>query len=44
MSLLKILRKLKDIIKSKIEFIILKKKWRDRNKHNFTSITKTFAI
>lgn len=44
MSLLKILRKLKDIIKSKIEFIILKKQWRDRNKHNFTSITKTFDI
>lgn len=44
MSLLKMLRKLKDIIKSKIEFIILKKKWRDRNKHNFTSIIKTFDI
>ena len=44
MSLLKMSKKLKSSIKSKIKFIILKKKWRDRNKHNFTSITKTFDI
>ena len=38
------LTKIVSKIKDKINFILLKKRWRDRNKHNYTSIVKNFDI
>lgn len=42
--IIQVLKKVKSVIKSKISLIILKKIWKDKNKHNYTIIKNIFDI